>query len=1292
MLYDLGYKSGLDPNTSEISEPVLVISEGLVSLSVASGSIVINGDDRGSTTNALSGDTLQVRAASSSQTGVPRFIQLFQDSVLEGTFVLINKPDETFEYNDALNGKYAWEVLPESIWTASDNGSVTVIDSDVITQVPLVDKTINADDESVLRNRIHILDRYLHYISVFNFEGDFIGRFLPDYQGPVDSVTVFSASSARRILSAFAFLDSNKVVFYTDDYNEIGSVAIPEPIAVASVLNQLYIAQKNSNTVTVVTINDDGSVANTETFTAPTKPHRLYTVGTECVVLTETSLIFVSGTNIVQSLSVPAFASSMYFDSVGGNIFISHRHERRLTKVQVDFENGHTVVDNKFFPNRGYLDSLSFNRAENLLYVSDVVNKEIVYYDTDLNYQGAIPLDSHVYEMYVNPAGTKVIASSLYPDIDERLIISDGDPDAQVYHSVTDIPVGGTKQSPSYTLSGVREPVVLYLYPDDDDVSVSVMVDDVGWSVGKTINPGQEFSFEIALQGGKARNVNFVLGQSVYSFAATPELKRLIPFETTWHPIHAAEPDTGYGSNVIDIQGLDVDSCTMEVTAGTVIYKNGENVGTATTVSNGDQVYLAAISDSDYCDTYFSTVTWGNLFDSTWSITTKSSEPGFVVPSYSADFVDLNYAELGKEFISEPITVNTDNPIYAQINNDYSARLIINGQDSGLNAVISDGDSVSIALTTQPVFATEHQITLAMCGASVTWIVTTLPAVNLVPLNFGAISGLTLGDRVMSDAVNLDTIDSKYTIEISIPRNTVAYVNGVMAPELLGKLNYRGVLRSRTTIKVKGQSQIFLEGYALGPYGSTTSHLVTSGISKGAWSIQSIAVDQAIKARDLVPVVEQGSVEPVEAAQVYVLRQGTDIAKNNVIDISLDRESETLGNVVNLFASGSPIPEQTNYYATQMFDQEYSKANSPELLETGRDYTKSYFSDGSGVQSSGHIRNHLSSFVSNSDFRYGKSSNGISQIHQEPEAQKAGTLNVVSRDLDYTKSANPAQVVEPEWEYTRNEFEQPTFGTEADRYDYSFYETEAAFGYYVYPDSGFIEYEYDRNYYDIGKWFIQDFEKSQTVHGKAFYNEFTKSKEGNSVTLDREFEKEYSNLVANIDREWVKHHRSVNTTDFWLKVNTSKYAHYEQIEPMRLVKDRYSDIDYTLSYIVKVTSPNEYGTESSNLISDRLVHQEVSTYAPNFVSLDTFSFSSLGSKTVVINESDCAKLGNEACLDNGYFESEQAAIENATQVWGLDLAVVKPAEISPGCWIWSQKLPCVNSCYGCPSTGYIQGG
>lgn len=1292
MLYDLGYKSGLDPNTQEISQPISIIAESLVSLSVANGSILINGVDRGSSTNALLGDTLQIKATSSSQAGVPRFIQLFQDNVLEGTFVLINKPTETFEYNDALNGKYAWEVLPESTWTASDNGSVTVIDSDVVTQVPLVDKNIDTNDESILRNRIHVLDRYLHYISVFNFEGDFIGRFLPDYQGPVDSVTVFSALSSRRIFSAFAFLDSNKVVFYTNAYTEIGSIDIPEPIALTSVLNKLYIAHKNSNTITVATINDDGSVSSTETFSTATKPHRLYTVGTECVVLTETSLVFVTDATITQTLSVPAFASSLYYDSVGANIFISHRHERRLSKVKVDFENGHSVVANKFYSSTGYLDALSFNRAENLLYASDIVNKEIVFYNTDLRYEGKIALDSHVYEMHVNPAGTKIIASSLYPDIDERLILSDNDPDAQEYHSVTDIPVSGSKQSPSYTLTGVREPVVLYLYPDDDDVSVSVWVNDEGWSVGKTIYPDQEFSFEVSLQGGKARNVNFVLGQSVYSFAATPELKRLIPFETTWIPIYDAEPDTGYVSNVIDIQGLEIDSCTMEVTEGAIIYKNGEDVGTSTSVSNGDQVYLASVSEAEYCATSFATVTWGNLFDSTWSIATKSSEPDFEAPSYSADFVDLNYAELGKEFISEPIVVSTADPVYAQINNDYSARLIINGQDAGLNATINDGDSVSLALTTQPVFATEHQIVLAMCGISVTWIVTTLPGINQVPLNFGVMSGLTLGDRVRSDVVDLDTVGSTYTIEISIPRNTVAYVDGVMAPELLGNLNYRGVLRSRTPIKVKGQSQIFLEGYALGPYGSTTGHLVTSGISKGAWTIQSISVDQAIKARDLVPVVARGPVELVEAAQVYVLRQGTDIAKNNAVDISLDRESETLGNVVNLFTTGSPIPEQANCYVAQMFDQAYSKANSPRVSETERDYIKYYFSDGTGVQSPGHIYNPISSIVSNSVFGYGKSNSGIRQIHQEPKAQKSGTLNVASQEFEYAKSANPSHVVEPEWEYTRNEFEQPTFGTEADRYGYSFYETEGAFGYYVYPDNGFAKYEYDRSYYDIGKGFIQDFEKSQATYNEVLYSGFIKKKEINSATIDREFEKEYSNLVTNIDREWVKHHRSVNATDFWLKVNTSKYSHYEQIEPMRLVKDLYSDIDYTLSYTVKVTSPNEYRTETSNLISDRLVHQEVSTYAPNFVSLDTFSFSSLGSKTVVINESDCVELGNEACLDNGYFESEQAAIENATQVWGLDLVVVKPAEISPGCWIWSQKLPCVNSCYGCPSTGYIQGG
>ena len=94
MLYDLGYKSGLEPNTVEISNPAYILSdEVLVSLRVSIGTIVVNGNERGSSTNAVPGDTVEVRATSGSSLGIPRFAQLFQYEELVGTFALINRCD-----------------------------------------------------------------------------------------------------------------------------------------------------------------------------------------------------------------------------------------------------------------------------------------------------------------------------------------------------------------------------------------------------------------------------------------------------------------------------------------------------------------------------------------------------------------------------------------------------------------------------------------------------------------------------------------------------------------------------------------------------------------------------------------------------------------------------------------------------------------------------------------------------------------------------------------------------------------------------------------------------------------------------------------------------------------------------------------------------------------------------------------------------------------------------------------------------------------------------------------------
>lgn len=63
-------------------------------------------------------------------------------------------------------------------------------------------------------------------------------------------------------------------------------------------------------------------------------------------------------------------------------------------------------------------------------------------------------------------------------------------------------------------------------------------------------------------------------------------------------------------------------------------------------------------------------------------------------------------------------------------------------------------------------------------------------------------------------------------------------------------------------------------------------------------------------------------------------------------------------------------------------------------------------------------------------------------------------------------------------------------------------------------------------------------------------------------------------------------------------------------------------------------------------------------------------------------------------LEEGYFESELLALQNATQVWGFDPSVVFAIQQPNGAWTWAQVTVCEESCgsMSCAARGYLSGG
>lgn len=1333
MLYELGYVSGLETGSVATSDPVAILGDGLIDISTNRGQLIIDGTPSGISAQVSQGALVSIEATSGGQPNVPVFAQLTQNGALEGTFVLINAPETEFSYNDALNGLYAWEVLPESTFVASDNGSVGVFDptDGSVTYTPIADTPIDTSDPLLLRNRVHVLDYYLNHINVYSLSGDFLGRVTPPFEGPIDSTTVYNPDTDSRIVTVVAYERSNKVVLFDSGYNAIAEYDHTEPVGVATLDNRLHIVSRNSNDVRIIEFDSTGLEVSDTTVTLARQPHRIYQIDGFIAVLTLTSIEIINPAGTVEaSIALPANASSMAFNPDNGKLYITHRQDRKITEVEPNI-GGSPTIRTEDKPSTGYMDAIAFDRVSGNMYVVDVVLNTLYSLHPDsLTVSTVAQLDTHSYEIYVTLTEGKVILNSLYPDIDTRLIISDSDPDPQEYFNVTEIPIGGSRFSPEYTLTGIRNPATLYLYPDDDPL-VNAQI-DVGGSVfsnGAVINPDQPFRFEVSILGGRAREINFVLGQSIYRFGASPDTQRRIPEFHIYEPVEYANAGATVTSNTIRISGLDVQPASISTDGIAVIYKNGVIQGNSTSIVNGDNIYLSMPAGPDNCDTVVSQITYAGLFTTSWAVTTGTfgqeqtlNQPTFEEP----DFIDIEGADLDTEYTSEPVIITLPAgvaSVEARITTDYLAEIIVNGSNQGNTATLVDGDSVQLRLTTENILGIDHQITLSLCKLSLTWVVTTLPAVNIIPLDFGVIEGVTHGDRVESEELVLDTVSPRFFTSVSIPAGVIPIVDGVPFPLPGRELTYKGVLRYPTTISVRGESAIKLEGYSFGRYGTLAIFDVRAGLSRGSWSIRSVETTDGLEGKN-------GAVELIEGRQSdYTQDAVTQVTKDTFG--YCDEEIRIVDGQTADALHEIQLHVQDNYEGVNVITDHplYLLEGDPAI------YNKVSSKPIEAIPAT-FIKNVSSRRVLDSEIRVG--------IHNSPHTpiidqdQRVLTKETVrsSNIVDINRVFRPnvqnrRVVVTPTWVFYQSSATTPLVDTQKTfiqnvqhhilitEREHDFYKSDlrthgvdtkaykrisglktAGFDTEYVAHNGIHGYEQEVSYHvslrnnnkrhdiEYGKW-----DGFADVDFNIPYSIFA-----NKLIVD--FHIPYRRYVlaslANIIPVWVKVQFTTEPTWSW----SEPLVHTNVEHGLKILDNTVnSDVDKEHSIKLQDTVYNLTIEFSSDVLVQKPEteysywhHHEISTLVPQFVPMDTFTYTVINMSPVTITEDECATLGNENCLDVGYFATPQEARTDAEVNWGVAPEDVGVFEVAPGCWAWSQDLPCVNSCHECPATGYIQGG
>ena len=189
-------------------------------------------------------------------------------------------------------------------------------------------------------------------------------------------------------------------------------------------------------------------------------------------------------------------------------------------------------------------------------------------------------------------------------------------------------------------------------------------------------------------------------------------------------------------SNTITVSGVSI-AVPISITGGTYSVNGGAYTSNAGTVSNGNTVAVQVTSSGSYSTTTDATLTIGGVSD-TFSVTTHAQD---TVPD-QFNFTDQTGVALSTVITSNTITVsgiNSATPI-SITGGTYS----VNGGAYSSNAgTVSNGNTVTVQVTSSPSYSTMTNTTLTIGGVSDTFSVTTQeptePIIQVTPgsLTFG---------------------------------------------------------------------------------------------------------------------------------------------------------------------------------------------------------------------------------------------------------------------------------------------------------------------------------------------------------------------------------------------------------------------------------------------------------------------------------------------------------------------------------------------------------------------------
>lgn len=337
----------------------------------------------------------------------------------------------------------------------------------------------------------------------------------------------------------------------------------------------------------------------------------------------------------------------------------------------------------------------------------------------------------------------------------------DGIPAAFDFTDVTGATAGSTVTSNTLTLTGFNVPILVSVTGGLISINGGTFT-----ATSSELEPGQTLRLRGTASGSSLGVVNVVVtagGVSNTWSITTEEFGGgdTTPDAFTFNDVTNATLSTQYTSNTITISGID-SPAPISITGGTYSVNGGSHTSSPGTVENGNTVAVRVTSSASFSTAVNATLTIGAVGD-TYTVTTLAED---TTPD-AFSFTPVTGATVSTVYTSNTITVagiNTATPI-SITGGTYS----INGAAyASASGTVTNGQTVSVRLTSSGSFSTAASAILTIGGVSGTYTVTT-EAADTTPaaFNFTDVTGADISSVVTSNSITPTGYNSAAAISIT---------------------------------------------------------------------------------------------------------------------------------------------------------------------------------------------------------------------------------------------------------------------------------------------------------------------------------------------------------------------------------------------------------------------------------------------------------------------------------------------------------------------------------------------